>query len=309
MSRSGTFSLFNYKTALGERYLVPAQERPRLTRMFLDFVDAQASISPVHVAFFYSAGVWIEPQLFQSLARRGIWTVIMGLDDKQQIILPVSSEFSQGQLQAALAADLYWTTWRCASDWLGDQGINAWYAPPGADPDLFAPLHVTKDIDVLWIGRGYGARFELLRTMTRAGLRVTALGPGWPSGPVPFQEMIRYVARARIVLGLGGVGQSDAIQHLKGRDFEIPMCGSAYLTSFTPELAEHFSIGHEILCFGSFPEAAELAIWALRRPALLHSLGTAARARSVGDHTWQKRIESFLSLLRSGATNDGTMAG
>ena len=56
---------------------------------------------------------------------------------------------------------------------------------------------------------------------------------------------------------MGGVGRTTKINHLKGRDFEVPMCGSVYLTNFNPELADCFVIGHEIMCYGSFEECFE----------------------------------------------------
>ena len=104
------------------------------------------------------------------------------------------------------------------------------------------------------------------------------------------------MSRARLVLGMGGVGHTDKVKHLKGRDFEVPMCGAAYLTSFNPELADFFTVGSEILCYGSPQECADVARWGLARPARLIGIGAAARRRCT-EHTWDRRLEQMLRLL------------
>jgi spore maturation protein CgeB len=96
---------------------------------------------------------------------------------------------------------------------------------------------------------------------------------------------------------MGAVIQTDRIKHLKGRDFEVPMSGAAYLTSFNPELTDHFDVGREILCYASESECAEVLSFVLRRPELLVELRRAARARCLRDHTWERRVRELYDLF------------
>jgi spore maturation protein CgeB len=117
--------------------------------------------------------------------------------------------------------------------------------------------------------------------------------------------MVRLVSRARLVLGMGGVGHTDKVKHLKGRDFEVPMCGAAYLTSFNPELTDFFEVGSEILCYGSPQDCADVARWGLARPSRLVEIGAAARRRCIAEHTWDRRLEQMLLRLGRPAAGEG----
>ena len=289
------FALFNFQKqgVAGE----PAKRRKELARRFMEFIDAQPATP--HVAYFYSNAIHLDSGLITEVRKRGIWTVLMSLDDKQQLSNAPHDGMPGAQLANAKAADVYWTTWRTGTDWLSAHDVNAWYAPEAADPDLFHPVEVKKDIDVLWLGRVYGRRTQAIEYLRSMGLSVEAYGPGLPGGAVEFERMIELFSRARVVLGMGGVGHTEAFKHLKGRDFEVPMCGAVYLTSFNPELTDHFAIGSEILCYSSPVECADVCQWILRRPNLAAKIGKAARERCLRDHTWKARVQQLFSHFRA----------
>ncbi len=256
---------------------------------------------PVALAFLYVDGRELAPEAVRALGELGVWTIAMCLDDKQ-LLLDRLPDGSRGGVQRELAraVDVYWTTFRGATDWLASIGARPWYAAEAADPERFRPVEVpARDIDVLWLGGGYGPRFDFVRALRGYGLEVQAYGPGWEHGSVPFDEMIRLYARSKVVLGLGGVGQGTTISCLKGRDFEVPMCGAVYLTSYNAELADHFVIGREVLCFSSAVDCAETIGWLLRRPGDAQAIREAARARSRADHSWTRRVERALALFRT----------
>lgn len=274
--------------------------RRRMGKLVLDHADRLAAAGDaVDVVFMYAAGFYIDPEMIAELHSRGIWTVLMALDDKQQLPGPRLGELEGWQLEAARSVDLYWTTWRTGADLLAGAGARPWYAAPGADPSFFRPVDVERDLDVVWVGRAYGTRRELIDRLRRRGLPVSAFGPSWPGGPLEFDRMIETFSRARIVLGMGGVGQTDRIKHVKGRDIEVPMCGAAYLTSFNPELTDFFEIGREILCYASSDECEDVLRWALARPDICRRIGEAARLRCMRDHTWSARVSALLGLLRN----------
>ena len=89
------------------------------------------------------------------------------------------------------------------------------------------------------------------------------------------------------------------VYHLKGRDFEVPMCGAAYLTSYHPQLCDWFRIGEEILCYSSPQNCAELLLTVLGDDKRLASVRSAARARSLQDHTWETRFTRLFEMIRN----------
>ena len=154
----------------------------------------------------------------------------------------------------------------------------------------------------MFVGQSYGLHADLVRYLRRRGFSVEAFGAGWPNRFASFEKVVKLYSRAQIVLGVGGVGQMGGVKHLKGRDFEVPMCGALYLTSYNPELADHFRIGEEILCYSSFEECADLVHWVLRHPGEAEGIRQAALKRSLASHTLDRRLHQLFSLWPQSAT-------
>jgi spore maturation protein CgeB len=258
-------------------------------------IERREREAPISCVFFYAAGTHVSAKLLSYLRDRGIWSVAMGLDDKQQMPAERKGEVS-AQFGLARTCDVYWTTWRTGAEVLRRFGVNVWYAPPAADPEFYRPVDAPRDLDIVFVGQAYGDRRRLVRHLRRRGIAVEARGRGWPGGPVSFEEMIELFSRAEIVLGVGGVGQMSGVKHLKGRDFEVPACGAVYLTSFNPELADHFEIGTEVFCYGSFQECEDVIRWLLASPSVLASSRLAASRRSQTAHTWELRLRQLFDL-------------
>lgn len=271
------------------------EERIAKERDFLRFIDKESESSPFHFAFFSHSGRHISNQMLEGLKGRGIWTVVTSGDDKQHFFSPRDRNGVPHQLRIAGKADLYWTNWPFAIGLVNSLGGNGWFAPPAANPNFHHPIVCSKDLDVVFIGECYGARKEIINKLQRY-FRVTAYGHGWPNGPVPSDKMTQLFSRAKIVLGFGGVGLTMETRALKARDFEVPMCGAVYLTSYSSELAECYDIGKEILCYASLEDCIESIGRIIEYPHKLKAIGEAARERSLQDHTWEKRLQSLFAL-------------
>ena len=167
------------------------------------------------------------------------------------------------------------------------------------DTDLKFTDSISQDIDVLFLGQKYGNRARLISRLRSRGFKVVTAGNGWPEGFADFDKSLELVNRAKVVLGIGDVGYLSSVQHLKGRDFEIPMCGAVYLTTYNPELADWFEIGREILCYDSPQDCEEILRGLLNNPDKQRELRNAAVARSLKDHTWEHRIAKLFGLMRT----------
>lgn len=272
--------------------------RDRQARGFLAALDAAETAAPVTCAFFYASGAHVSDLLLEELGRRGIWTVMMSLDDKHQLVRPRGRGAGEPhQMRVARQVDLYWTTWRAGLPLLTSAGARVWYQPEGAHPDFHTAKAMQRDVDVVFVGQAYGQRRRLVEYLRARGFRVEARGRGWPGGHVTFAETVELFNRAKVVLGVGGVGHMRGIAHLKGRDFEVPMCGALYLTSFNPELADFYAVGREILCYSSFEDCAEVLAWILRDPAEAERIRQAGHARALRDHDWRKRVRDLFELF------------
>lgn len=263
-------------------------------RDFVNFIDKNG---PFHIAFFTHSGRHISTNLLQKLKDRGIFIVIMSVDDKHQFISPCDINGTPHQIRISALADLYWTNWPLAVNLVNSLGGRGWFSPPGADPEIYKPNYCQKDIDIVFVGLKYGERSRIIKTLQQY-FRVEAFGKGWKNGPVTFNEMLKLYSRAKIVLGIGGVSSTLGVQTLKGRDFEVPMCGATYLTSFNPELAEFFTIGQEIVCWSSIENCIEVISSLLYDPRRCEIIGVSARQRSVREHTWDIRVKKILNLFK-----------
>jgi hypothetical protein len=276
----------------------------KTAKEILTVIDSiESTENPIELVFIYADSSFLDPELLKEFQRRGIWSVLMGLDDKHRLEPHWVGDIYSGQSLVAPLVDLYWTTWKASIPYLASLGVNPIYLPEGADPAFHRPQKLLRDIDVLFLGSCYGGRLEMVRYLRNQGFNVSAYGKGWENGFVSFETSIDLISRSKVVLGIGDVGHMSAVQHLKGRDFEVPMCGAVYLTSYNPELADWYYIGQEILCYSSPQNCAEILGIVLQDENLQESIRKAALSKSRNDHTWETRIISILKLLNGNNEN------
>jgi spore maturation protein CgeB len=112
-----------------------------------------------------------------------------------------------------------------------------------------------------------------------------------------FDTLVRQFSRARVVLGVSNVGSMDDVTIMKGRDFEVPMCGACYLTQYVDELADFFAIGRDVLCYQTASQAADTLASLLRDEARRRELEKNALRRSLDHNTWEHRITAMYAML------------
>jgi spore maturation protein CgeB len=97
---------------------------------------------------------------------------------------------------------------------------------------------------------------------------------------------------------MGGIGPVEYLTNVKGRDFEVPCTGRGmYLTSFNPDLALHFDVGREIVCYRSRDEMLELIRYYLGHPDEARQIAEAGRERCLRDHRWLHRYVEVCQVL------------
>jgi len=275
------------------------QQRQEMNARVLPVLEAAHRKRPVDWVFVYASGLEISADLVGEIERRvGVPTVNMCLDDKQSWEGLWMGDHRAGQVDIARAFDLSWTSARVACEWYLAEGGRPLYLPPGCDPDQLSPRAVPQDIDVSFVGQRYGFRRNAIRFLERMGVNVETFGRGWPQGQISDEAMIEIFCRSHINLGFGGIGAAEALTNVKARDFDVPCTGGGvYLTSFNPDLALHFDVGREIVCYRSRDEMLELIRYHLARPDEARRIAVAARARCLREHLWTHRYVRVCQVL------------
>ncbi len=122
-------------------------------------------------------------------------------------------------------------------------------------------------------------------------------GVGWPDGPVGVLEMLEIFRKSLVVLGFGFLGESKEVA-LKGRDFEVPMAGVAYLTTLNSDLQKYFTPNKEILFYKNKLELLKKTKFLINNPEIAFRIGRAARYRALQEHSWQHRWRFLLGLCK-----------
>lgn len=263
--------------------------------------------TPVDLVFAYGSYTHFDPQTFNRMKATGVPIALMWLDDKHTFLPNSRLPYPSGQKPLIGAVDVHPTNSIETVRWYLAEGMAAFYFAEGCNPDLGVDLKEEKTYDVTFVGKCYGPRSEFVGKLAKAGINIECFGPGWPNGPVPDDDMVRIYKRSWINLGIGGVRYSDRITCLKGRDFDIPATGSAYLTTYDPELARMFYIGKEILCYRNEIDCIEQIRYYLDRPEELEAIGRAAQVRCLREHSWMHRLTGLLRWM--GILEDNASSG
>ncbi|MCZ7383422.1 MAG: glycosyltransferase [Candidatus Methanoperedens sp.] len=255
---------------------------------------------PVDWVFCYFDGLFILRSTIETIKNSfNIPTVNMCLDDKHSWDGYRLGEQMTGQIALASVFDLSWTSARIAVDWYNLEGGRCIYLPEGFNPAEYYPTGVDFDIPVSFVGACYGARPLLINFLKKHGIPVQVFGSGWGrEGSGYARSPNEIFNRSQINLGGGYIGHSMDLTNVKGRDFDIPGTGGgAYLTTFNSDLAQHYQIGKEILCYHSVDECLELVRHYLDRPEECRSMAKLARDRCLGEHRWLHRYIYICQLL------------
>ena len=266
-------------------------------------VQAAHKEKPLTHFFSYLSGRWLYPETIWRIGALGIITLNFSFDDSHRFWGKRREGLWTGIASIAPAYDLNITAQHPA-DLVKYRlaGARALYLPPGGNPKAFANLpKVEKRYFVSFVGQCYGVRKEYIDHLRAHGIAVyTRGGEGWPEGPVSHEEMLTIYAASHIILGFGYTGHSRRKTAVKGRDFEIPLTGTAYLTTRDPVLSQYFREGEEILFYRNPDELVNMLRQYAERTDELARIGQAGQRRALAGHGWSHRWSQALGLLRQG---------
>lgn len=298
LSRVARMSCYYYAErgfdAVGKEWI---RRRHLLDRDLIEFVSALHAREPIDIFLGYLSGWHVAPETIRAIGDLGIVTCGFHLDDKLSFRGEWAGGRWTGPAAVAAAYDLNLTSAPSSIVKYEGEGGLAMFWPEGANSQHFRPLDMPFEYDVSFVGASYGRRPVLIEYLRRHGVNVATFGPGWPNGPISEDEMVSVYSRSRINLGFGGIGYSNKVHCLKGRDFEVPMCGAVYLTSHNPELSLVFELEKEICTYTSREDCLRKIQLLLNDPQRAAAIRVAARKRCVEKHTWSNRFVELFDLM------------
>ena len=189
-------------------------------------------------------------------------------------------------------------------------GVASEYFRIGFDTRVLELLgQVDQDIDASFVGgisRHHGKALPMLEYLARStpieffGYGAGSLSRSSPivarhHGEVWGLDMYRALARSRVTLNRHiNVAENNANNM---RLYEATGVGALLITDRKDNLGELFEVGKEVVAYSSPEEAAELIRYYIANPEEARAIARAGQARTLRDHTYQRRMEELVPVL------------
>jgi spore maturation protein CgeB len=294
--------------------------RPRVSAALLQQIQAAHAAHPIDLFFSYFFDACVLPETLDAIRALGIRTVNWYCNAAHQFHLV--REITPHYDWCLVPEKFRLADYRA----LGARPI---YCQEAANPAVYKPYDVPRDLPVTFVGQAYGDRPAYVEHLLAQGIDVRVWGHGWridpkyqpPSGsplwrlpagvaggPLDDEAMIRTFSRSRINLGFSTCGETHVagaepggrIVQVRLRDFEVPMCGGFYMVEEMAELAEFFVPGKEIVFYRSQADLAEKIRYYLAHDDERERIRLAGHRRALGEHTWRHRFAAALAAMGLG---------
>jgi glycosyltransferase involved in cell wall biosynthesis len=181
----------------------------------------------------------------------------------------------------------------------------------GADPDVFSPVDVPKDIDVFFYGHTREYREEWIDGMLSAASRAMpearfavrgrglgSLGRAQMLPYLSFSKLREYACRAKINLCITRKAHASVFASSSARPFELASLGACIVANPYLGVETWFEPGREIIVVQSAEEAVERYRWLLANDSARQAIGAAARQRLLAEHTFQQRARELVQIVK-----------
>lgn len=191
-----------------------------------------------------------------------------------------------------------------------DMGVTSYYQPLAFYPSVLMCLGTSRrDVGVSFVGgisgvHGKGTQLlEYLASTTPIefwGYGAASLPPASPvrarhHGEVWGREMFHTLARSAITINR----HIDVAENFANnmRLFEATGCGTLLITDYKDNLNELYDIGKEVVAYRSPEECATLTKYYIEHPDEAQQIAKAGQARTLRDHTYEKRMKHTAELM------------
>jgi spore maturation protein CgeB len=158
-----------------------------------------------------------------------------------------------------------------------------------------------KTFDVSFVGQPHGTRKRTISSLQNHGITVESFGRGWNNGRITQTQMIRIFNGTKINLNLSNSSWNIRTifrnqQQIKGRNFEVPGCGSFLLTNYVEGLEQYYDLENEIRCFSSPRNLRDQILYFLQHEDEREQIALNGYQRTLREHTYEHR---FIDLFHN----------
>lgn len=249
--------------------------------------------------FFKLYRDWIQPETIRYITKdMGIKTIGHFGDDEKY--------FDDGDCQTqdyANCFDTVLTTYKPALVRYTEMGIQARHFQYGANHKLYKRQRVKRSINISFVGDMRPHRVHILNYLVYHKLEPKVWGTGWRGQDndttiLTTEQYIQNINKTKINLNVSKdfVNEKE-VHQIKGRDFEIPMCGGFLLTGYSELLKEHFKFGKEIETYSDVRECLDKCKFYLSHDSARERIAAAGYARAHKEHTYEQKFKELFKSL------------
>ena len=193
---------------------------------------------------------------------------------------------------------------------LGAKNVHVLYY--AADPELFKPLDVDKDIDISFFGYGSEFRDDWMKKMITNPSHILKnrnfsiggngfgmyLGNANLVGDLSFSEYRNFTCASKLCLNITRWSHTSVYASATARPFELAAFGACVVSQPYNGIEEWFDVGREIIVVDNQTDVSSMYQSLLDSDDEREKIGERARLRIFKDHTYQNRGHTIISVLK-----------
>lgn len=198
---------------------------------------------------------------------------------------------------------------------MGARNVHPLYY--AADPDLFRPVDVDKDIDISFFGYRSDLREEWMRKMianpstqlSDVNFSVGGKEFGIPlgnanlTGDLSYSAFREFCCQSKICLNITRWSHTNVYASATARPFELAAYGACIVSQPYNGIEEWFEVGKDLTVVTSETDAIETYQWLLDSDEDCRIFGERARQRVMKEHTFNHRAKEIIHALKINKTS------
>ncbi len=179
-----------------------------------------------------------------------------------------------------------------------ENNLNVIKSQWASNPKYYHPVPAGEKYDVSFVGQKYGPRERILEYLRENNIPIDIFGRGW-GVYVPFEKVISVFSNSKININISASSLDPKIKQIKGRIFEVPMCGGFLLTDYVNGLEDYFTIGKEIVCYEDKEDLVNKIKYYLENEKQRKEIAENGYCAALERNTWDKRFYAIFKELDS----------
>ena len=193
---------------------------------------------------------------------------------------------------------------------LGAKNVHPLYY--AADPELFKPVKIDKDIDISFYGHGSEFREEWMKKMITESSNILLnrifsvggigfdidLGKAKMAGYMKFCAFRKFCCQSKLCLNITRWSHTSVYASATARPFELAAFGACIVSQPYSGIEEWFEAGREIVVINDKTDIPELYEDLLSCDEERERMGKRARERILKEHTYLHRAVTIIDTFK-----------